>query len=1621
MIRYLKIFCTALLVLGSTGLVTVAAAVVPPVACDPTAPPPNPSDPPNPQDGCKIPHYFGPWPNWANSPLTIPTASVTITDATGTGATATAQVDPKTGIITGITVDTPGQGYSPNPTVKINGATTGTPAQAQATVSTTTGAVTATKVVNGGLGYKGFAVALSGNGGALLIASGGVDKIAVPNGGSGYTNAAVVFGLPDRPNGTIAQASATLNASGAVTGITVTNPGSGYTSPPVVHIFNGAAYQPLPTQKGFIPAVATATLKLTGLEVAVDNNGTPLVGSYTQAPTVTITDPTAAPKGTGATATVTIGKGWIKAITQTTQGTGYLSKGIKKFQDPLPGVCNPTANGAGCPTAAQTATPTMANKFIPLAVPVTRTYKDPATGNDENESADVYVIGLVQYLTKFNTDLPPTLVRGYVQLSTKAVPGQKVPLYNELRNGTRQLLPYTGVTAPQWLGPIIVAQKDRPVRIVFRNLLPTGAKGDFFLPTDGSMMGAGMGPMSMAAPSDNGTVLDEARKPACSYPSTDPNKSKGDGECFTDNRATLHLHGGTTPWISDGTPHQWITPANDGTPWPQGVSVRNVPDMQPIGPSVITGGDPVEDCAESPPSGSGKGNGCQTFYYTNQQSARLMFYHDHAWGITRLNVYAGEAAGYIIQDPAEATLVNNGIIPNSADTLTLVVQDRTFVPNATQIKQEDPTWDATRWGGEGSLWYHHVYMPLQNHGDPTGQSAYGRWLYGPWFWPAANPKYGLISNPYYKLTCNRNDPNNRDYDVPPYCEPEFIPGTPNISVGMEQFNDTPIVNGVAYPTLTLEAKPYRLRILNAANDRAFNFQWYTADPKQGNGTTEVALDPVQVDAALNDLTVFPIPVGATPPPPSPPPSPGTPPPPLRAQEIPPPPSIYGPYWIQIASEGGFLPTPAYIDGQQPTTFITDPGRFDFGNVDKHSLMIMPAERADVIVDFTNFVGKTLILYNDAPAAYPARMAQYDYYAGSADLTLAGGIPPILPGYGPNIRTVMQVKIVPPRNPAQANKPFNIAALNAAFRHNANLTGVFESSQHPIIVGQSAYNLAYGASFSDNINCNGLSLDVPQATWKPQTHPSLCDGIVRVADLGTAVNPFEFNTLLSPTAKVTVAMQPKAIHDEANSATFDEYGRQSANLGMEASPPTPAAQNVTLFPYVNPPTELIDATHLPSAVGNVIPVEATDANADAPEGKSGMPLPAGSPKGILLDRYPDGTGTTFPDPTGTKIKTLQDGTQIWRFTHNGVDTHPIHFHLFDVQLINRVTWDDIIIPAEDNELGWKDTVRMSPLQDTIVALRPVIPKTPFEIPNSVRVLSPLMLDQASDDPAFPSFQPLDPNGNGITLNKNLVINFGWEYVYHCHILSHEEMDMMRPVSVAVPPRPVVNLKAVLVGGNVQLSWDDDSINATSFSVERSDDGGITWNPVGTGTIDFSGLGFTLDEIAQGAKRIRGQHFTFPTDPTPPTPSSRYRVFAVNTVGYDYGQTYLQDGTGYPMMSAKSLPTEASISLVATEVSVSPSNTSVVYGQPVTFTVTVTVPTVPAAKPSGTVSLVNSSGLQIATGPLDTTGTNSSVKITVPSAALPASTTAYSLTMKYLGSSVYASSSTSVTMTVTNPGR
>ncbi len=1047
------------------------------------------------------------------------------------------------------------------------------------------------------------------------------------------------------------------------------------------------------------------------------------------------------------------------------------TSGIKKFQDELPVMCNPSIAG-DCAKVA-----TNLGQYIPLAVPDTTTF---TTANGYSDDADYYVIALVQHRERMNSSLPAqgTLLREYVQLETSvnASWSKHVALQNDLQDGTSDpvLMPdgtqAFAVDNPHFMGPIIAAKKDRPVRIVFYNLLPTGVKGDLFIPVDTSFMGSGMGPMAMMPPTDEGTVLDDVRNPKCGEATKDRSK------CFADTRASVHLHGGITPWISDGSPHQWITPANEQTGWPEGVAVRQVPDM--IGQKAIDAG--IPEC--SSPS-----DGCSTFYYTNQQSARLMFYHDHAWGITRLNVYAGEAAGYIITDDTEQSLFGSGgTFSALGEGIPLVIQDRTFVPNAAQMAAQDPTWDYTRWGSEGDLWYEHVYMPAQNPNDPSGLSAYGRWFYGPWFWPPANPLYGEIANPYYDPNCNLDDSTTWQYQVDPFCEPPTIPGTPNNSAGMEQFNDTPIVNGTAYPTATVEPTAYRLRILNAANDRFWNLQWYVADPTTGT-ESEVALKASELAAAQLDPNIFPTPDTTI--------------------------SPEGPSWIQIGNESGFLPAPAVIPNQ-PTTWIIDPTRFDVGNVDKHSLTLGPAERADVIVDFSQFAGKTLILYNDAPAAYPARVATYDYYTGTPDLSPAGA-PYVVPGYGPNTRTIMQIKVSGSGGAATPNyvNQTILNSLNDAFAHKPDGSGVFESGQNPIIVGQAPYNSAYGTSFVSGGWCNN-----------PIYPSAMCDGLARIFDQGGQT--LKFDTLLGN--RLGVKIEPKALHDETNATDFEPYGRMSGNIGVEAVPATPLGQSVVLYPFVNPPTEIFDGTNLP----------ATD--------------------------------------TVTPIATGDDGTQIWKLTHNGVDTHPLHFHLYDVQLLNRVTWDNIIIRPDANELGWKDTVRVSPLEDTYFAIRPIIPRLPFEIPNSIRPLNPMMpLGDTS------MFNSVDVNANPTSPIVNELSNFGWEYMLHCHILSHEEMDMMRPVSVAMPPNAPDGLTFSAAGGNT-LTWNDNSINETSFLVQKTTDG-VNWTDVG---INPSPLD---QENTTGIRTL--------TDPTYTANATvTYQVVAQNTVGY---------GPEYPTVTAKSV--------------------------------------------------------------------------------------------------------------------
>jgi FtsP/CotA-like multicopper oxidase with cupredoxin domain len=900
---------------------------------------------------------------------------------------------------------------------------------------------------------------------------------------------------------------------------------------------------------------------------------------------------------------------------------------LRKFVDSLPGLGADANNNLG--------------QYIPIAVADVNAYP----------GSDYYKICLVQYTEKMHSDLPPTRLRGYVQLETAANAGISKHIALTYPNGNPILdangVQVLAVDKPHYLGPIIIAQKNRPTRVKFTNYLATGTDGDLFIPVDTTTMGAGMGPIQM---------LD-----ANGIPMLNP-----DGtpmmEMYKQNRAVIHLHGGATPWISDGTPHQWITPAGENTVYPKGVSVQNVPDMPDPGP------------------------GSMTFFYTNQQSARLMFYHDHSYGITRLNVYAGEAAGYLVQDPNEQGLVNTGVIPSTQ--IPLIIQDKTFVDvNTTGVT--DPTWN---WGSmppkamTGDLWFPHVYMPNQNPFDNSGANPFGRWDYGPWFWPplttAAGLKHGEVTNPYY-------DPINAPW------EPPLIPGTPKVSMVMEAFMDTPIVNGTPYPYLKVNRKAYRFRILNACNDRFLNLQLYFAASNAPMWNSSGALN----DANAGEVNMVPAIRGI----------PGTTGYPVditdgRDGGVP---DVRkaGPKVIQIGTEGSFLPAPVVLSNS-PIGYNYNRRDIVVLNVSTHSLFLGPAERADVIIDFSQVPdGSKLILYNDSPAPVPGFDPRLDYYTGDPCQTTTGGAPSTLPGYGPNTRTILQFQVAVGGSVATA---FDVNALNTA------LPKAFAASQDKIIVPQAAYGPVYGKTFTDKY--------------------------VRIQDTNITFTPIGSNT------PMTINLKPKAIQE-----LFElDYGRMNSTLGVELPFTNFLTQTTIPLGFIDPPTEDINDSVTPMA-------------------------PAAG-----------------------------DGTQIWKITHNGVDTHAIHFHLFNVQVINRVGWDGAIRPPEKNELGWKETVKMNPLEDCIVAMRAVAPKLPFGIPDSNRPLDPT---KALNDPN--GFTNVDPaTGNPITV-INKMFNFGWEYVWHCHLLGHEEMDMMRPivfnVARTLPTAPV--LSGVLAGAQVNLTWTD----------------------------------------------------------------------------------------------------------------------------------------------------------------------------------------------------------------------
>jgi FtsP/CotA-like multicopper oxidase with cupredoxin domain len=1501
--------------------------------------------------------------------------------------------------------------------------------------------------------------------------------------------------------------------------------------------------------------------------------------------------------------------------------------GIRKFIDTLPGICG------------QSGATNSLGQCIPLGIADTTTfpgsdyYEIAVVEYREQMSPDLPTPG-----TKLRgyVQIVPSTFPGAVPLTVANGLTQNIL---DPRNGNVQVY---GAYKPHYLGPMIVATgcsevanpttcQPRPVRIKFTNYLPTGPGGDLFIPTDTTYMGAGMGPGGSVssvtvtnggaayttaptvvftnAPGDTtgtgaaatATVINGAvtavtvnlggsgytLPPLVSFTggggggalatSAIPGQP---GEMYTQNRATLHLHGGNTPWISDGTPHQWTTPYGELTSYSKGDSVAYVPDMW-----FDANGNIYPPCAGQltcPGYSNDPGLGSLTFYWTNQESGRLLFYHDHAYGITRLNVYGGEAAGYLIVDPTEEANLLAGGVPGTMPTdlahlIPLVIQDKTFVPDSggagSQLAAEDPTWDTTLYGSTGDLWFPHVYTPNQNPADITGANAYGRWDYGAWFWPPQDPTT-FVMQPYPCTSSFYNPPN-----PPPAFPPLMCPGIPNPSGTPEGFMDTPVINGALYPTLTVDPTAYRFQMLMAGNDRTWNLQLYVADPLSvavtaggidyttpptvsflgggGSGATAVAtlsngsvtyiaitnvgsgytsvptvsitgdgtgatatavIDPVTHTlsairitnmgsgytsasvvitggggsgaTAVANITPDGVVLGVTVT------NPGTgwtsnptvifsggggtgavavasvnsevkmvpavphdassslplcnqttdvsgamlalaaldaKGNPINGTGLPPAcwpttwptdgrdggvpdPTTAGPPFIQIGTESGLLPAPVVIPST-PVGYEYNRRSITVLNVFTHGLLLGPAERADVLVDFSKYAGQTLILYNDAPAPVPAFDSRVDYYTGDPDQTMAGGAPTTMPGYGPNTRTIMQIKVNPIGG---SSTPINLTSIKTA------VSNEFTSQQNKIIVPEPQFpagngysttttysriqdtsltgwfngkvgsitltnhGLGYSSSPSVSItggggngasaeltflgaSVNSLTLVSPGSGYSTAPAVSITGGGGTGALASATITNFVSGILVTNggsgyTSPPTVDLSTGGCTTDCATATATISGGQVMSVivtnggsGYTTAPivnfsgggGSLAAATASIdgrvngllitnggTGYTSNPTVALSgggctsncatatATYLPGSVESLILTNPGTGYTSAPVitfTGGGIPsIPASAvanppvigfkPKAIqelfTLDygRMNATLGvelpftnyfvqTTIPygyiDPP---TEMFQSGdTQIWKITHNGVDTHFIHFHLYDVQVINRVGWDGMIKPPDVNEVGWKDTVRMNPLEDIIVALRPMKQQLPWKIPNSVRPMDVTRPIGATNPNNSVGFANIDPSNEPAPVTND-VINFGWEYVVHCHILGHEENDMMRPQLLAVPPDPVSNVTATLYNPGpsqyVIITWTDGSINETGFTIQRA----ITPN----------GPWQSLSPVAPAAPGI-GTSLSFTDKTLAQRTTYYYQVVANNMVGYT--QTYTPPAVGYPTLSADSVPVSA----------------------------------------------------------------------------------------------------------------
>ena len=210
-----------------------------------------------------------------------------------------------------------------------------------------------------------------------------------------------------------------------------------------------------------------------------------------------------------------------------------------------------------------------------------------------------------------------------------------------------------------WPAVTLVATRGTPTRVKYINQLPSFDPSypwgpglvEGLLPIDQTIHWAD--PLHSM-----GHSIERALSKGSSTPSSDGDTSQ---QYIGPIPATVHLHGAEITTAYDGNPDSWFTP--------NGLK----------GPGYHSAGNPKP--------------GEAIYEYPNSQEAGTLWFHDHALGITRTNVYAGLAGFYFLQDPSREP---KGY-PSGPYEIEMAIQDREFDTNSQlyfpqQLQVGHPFW-----------------------------------------------------------------------------------------------------------------------------------------------------------------------------------------------------------------------------------------------------------------------------------------------------------------------------------------------------------------------------------------------------------------------------------------------------------------------------------------------------------------------------------------------------------------------------------------------------------------------------------------------------------------------------------------------------------------------------------------------------------------------------------------------------------------------------------------------------------------------------------------------------------------------------------------------------------------